>query len=117
VMTATQDQQLGYALDSQWYGIPEYTGYMREKLAKLTLADVNAAIRRHLSGRDLQVVIVTKDAKGLAEKLSADTFSAIRYEAAKPKALLDEDQVIGALKLGLRPEAITITPVDEVFAR
>ena len=66
LMTATQDQQLGYALDSRWYGIPEYTGYMREQLAKLTLADVNAAIRRHLSGKDLQVVIVTKDAKQLA---------------------------------------------------
>ena len=31
VMTATQDQQLGYALDSKWYGIPEYTAYMREQ--------------------------------------------------------------------------------------
>ncbi len=30
LMTATQDQQLGYALDSEWYGIPEFTGYMRE---------------------------------------------------------------------------------------
>ena len=26
VMTARQDQQLGYALDSQWYGIGEFTG-------------------------------------------------------------------------------------------
>jgi zinc protease len=117
VMTSTQDQQLGYALDSQWYGIPEYTGYMREKLQKLTPADVNAVVRKHLSGHDLQVVIVTKDAKGLAEKLASDTFSPIQYEASKPKALLDEDQVIGALKLGIRPESITITPVDEVFAR
>ena len=25
VMTATQDQQLGYALDSEWYGIAEFT--------------------------------------------------------------------------------------------
>ncbi len=117
VMTATQDQQLGYALDSQWYGIPEYTSYMREKLQKLTLAEVNGVIKKHLSGEDLQVVIVTKDAKGLAEKLSSDAFSSIRYEAPKPRELLDEDQVIGALKLGIRPEAITITPVEEVFAR
>jgi zinc protease len=32
LMTATQDQQLGYALDSQWYEIPEFTSYMRDKL-------------------------------------------------------------------------------------
>jgi hypothetical protein len=35
-MTATQDQQLGYALDSRWYGIGEFTAYMRGRLAKLT---------------------------------------------------------------------------------
>jgi zinc protease len=117
VMTATQDQQLGYALDSEWYGIPEFTGYMRERLAKLTLADVNAAIRKHLSGDDLQVVIITKDAKGLADTLLADTPSTIRYDAPKPQELLDEDKQIGAMKLGLRPEAVTITPLAEVFAR
>ena len=31
VMTARQDQQLGYALDSQWYGIGEFTDYMRKR--------------------------------------------------------------------------------------
>jgi zinc protease len=117
VMTATQNQQVGYALDSQWYGIPEFTTYMRDELAKLKLADVNRAIRKHLSGRDLQVVLVTKDAKGLKEKLVADRFSAITYDAPKPKAILDEDRVIGALKLGLEPKAVTTTPVEEVFAR
>jgi zinc protease len=117
VMTATQDQQLGYALDSKWYGIPEFTSYMREKLAKLTRDDVNAVIRKDLSGQDLQVVIVTKDAAGLAEKLASDAFSPITYDAPKPKLLLDEDQVIGALKLGIPREAITITPVAEVFAK
>jgi zinc protease len=117
VMTATQDQQLGYALDSQWYGIPEYTSYMRERLAKLTLAEVNAAIRRHLSGQDLQLVMVTKDAKQLAQWLASDTAPAIRYEAAKPQAVLDEDQLIAAMKLAIAPEAIRVTPVDEVFAR
>jgi zinc protease len=117
VMTATQNQQLGYALDSEWYQIPEFTGYMRERLAKLTLAEVNAAVRKHLSGENLQVVIVTKDARGLADRLLADAPTEIRYDAPKPQALLDEDKLIGSLKLGLRPEAVTITPVAEVFAR
>ncbi|HEX3582243.1 MAG TPA: insulinase family protein, partial [Thermoanaerobaculia bacterium] len=36
LMTASQDEDLGYALDSWWYGIPEYTGYMRAQYAKLT---------------------------------------------------------------------------------
>jgi zinc protease len=117
VMTSTQDQQLGYALDSKWYGTPEFTTHMRDALRKLTVEDVNAVVRKHLSAKDLQVVVVTKDAKGLAEALATDAFSAIRYDAPKPKELLDEDQVIGALKLGIPREAITITPVEEVFAR
>jgi zinc protease len=117
VMTATQDQQLGYALDSRWYGIPEYTGFMRERLAKLTLADVNAAIRKHLSGQDLQVVAITKDAKGLAEQLRNDVAPAIQYEAPKPQDVQDEDRAIAAVKLGIRPEAVRITPVDAVFAK
>ena len=117
VMTATQNQQLGYALDSKWYGVPEYTTFLRDKLGKLTLADVNAAIRRHLSANNLCVVIVTKDAKGLADKLVADEFSPIQYDAPKDAKLLEEDKVIGGLKLGIKPENLKITPVDEVFAK
>jgi len=116
VMTATQNQQLGYALDSEWYKIPEFTGYMREKLEALTLADVNAAVRKHLSGSDLSVVIVTKDAKALADTLLADTPSAVRYDAPKPE-LADEDKAIGALKFGLQQDKLEITPIAEVFAK
>ena len=117
VMTATQDQQLGYALDSKWYGIPEYTSFMRDHLAKLTLADVNAAIKKHLSGADLQVVMITKDAKGLADQLVNDVAPAIKYEAPKPPDVQDEDKAIAAVKLGIKAEAVTITPADAVFAK
>jgi zinc protease len=116
VMTATQNQQLGYALDSEWYEIPEFTSYMREKLESLTLADVNAAVRKHLSGTDLQVVIVTKDAQALAQTLLADAPASVRYDAPKPE-LADEDKAIGAIKLALQKDRVKITPIAEVFAR
>lgn len=117
VMTATQDQQIGYALDSRWYGTPEFTAYVRDGLAKLTLADVNRAIRTHLDPANLSVVVVTKDAPGLAAALAADGVSTVKYEAEKPKALLEEDARIGAEKLGVARDAIRITPVDRVFAK
>jgi zinc protease len=117
VMTATQDQQLGYAIDSKWYGIPEYTTYMRSALQKLTRADVNAAIRKHLSAKDLSAVIITKDATGLRDALVADAFSPIKYDADKPAELLAEDKVIGARKLGVTIEKVKVTPVEEVFAK
>jgi len=116
VMTARQDQQLGYALDSRWYGIPEFTSYMREGLQKLTLDQVNGAIKRHLQARNLSVVMITDDAEGLKKALVSDAFSPVKYDGQKPKELLDEDKAIGAMKLNIAAANITITPVDEVFA-
>lgn len=116
VMTATQDQQLGYALDAKWYGTPEFTQMMRDGLSRLTREQVNAAIRKHLSARNLSVVFITKDAAGLKDKLVTDAFSPIKYDAAKPQALMDEDQAIGAMKLDIRPEAVRITPAAQAFA-
>ena len=117
VMTQTQDQQVGYALDSKWYGMPDYTTYMRSQLEKLTRDDVNRALKKHLSADDLSVVIITKDAQGLKNQLVADGFSAIKYDGEKPQSLLDEDKVIGARKLGITADRIRITPVDDVFAK
>jgi zinc protease len=117
VMTARQDQQLGYALDSRWYGIPEFTSYMRDGLQKLTLDQVNAAIKRHLQTRNLSVVFITDDAEGLKKALVSDGFSPIKYDGQKPKELLEEDKVVGAMKLGIAEANVKITPVDEVFAR
>jgi zinc protease len=117
VMTATQDQRLGYALDSQWYGTVEFTQMMRDGLAKLTVADVNAAMKKHLSARNLSVVVITKDAAGLKNALVSDAFSPITYDAAKPQAVLDEDKVIGAMKLGIKPESVRITPAAQAFAQ
>lgn len=116
VMTATQDQYLGYALDSQWYGTPEFTKLMRDGLSKLTVEDLNAAIKKHLSAKNLSVVFITKDAAGLKEKLVSDAFSPIKYDGDKPKSLLDEDQVIGNMKLGIKADAVKITPATQVFA-
>lgn len=117
VMTARQDQQLGYALDSQWYGIGEFTNTVRKALQSLTVEQVNAAIKRHLAARDFSAVIITKDAAGLKQALVSDAFSPIRYDGEKPKALLDEDQVIGNLKLALDPGRVKVTPIADVFAK
>ena len=117
VKTSTANQQLGYALDSQWYGIGEYSQTMRAGLAKLTVDDVNKAIRKHINPDAMKIVIITKDAEALKQKLIADGVSTITYESEKPKELLDEDKVIGATKLGIRAENIRVVPADDVFAK
>ncbi len=117
VMTARQEDRVGYALDARWYGTAEFTAYMRDGLQRLTREQVNAAVKRHLSATDLAVVAVTKDAKALAAALLADGPSTVVYEADKPPALLEEDRRIGAMKLGIRADAVRTTRVEDVFAR
>jgi zinc protease len=117
LLTSTQGADLGTALDSRWYGIGDYVSHLRERLAKLTRADVNQAIERHLSAEKLSVVVVTKDAEGLKRQLLSPEPATIAYDAPKPPEVLAEDKVIGARKLGLTPERVRITPVAEVFAR
>lgn len=115
VMTKTQDQQLGYALDSRWYGIGDFVRTMREQLAALTVDQVNAAIRRHLSGENLLVIMVAGDAEALRSQLLGDAPATVTYDAPKPAELLAEDEIVAALPLGLTPGRVKITPVDDVF--
>jgi zinc protease len=115
VLTATQDAQLGYALDSRYYKINDYPTYMREQLAKLTLADVNRAIKQYLKSDAMRIAIVTKDAAGLREAIISNKVSPITYNAPKPKEITDEDKIIEAYKIVVKPEDVNIVPVDKVF--
>jgi zinc protease len=116
LLTANQNQRLGYALDSWWFGMGDYVDTMRAAYAKLTRDDVNNAIKKYLSARNLHVVIITKDAEGLRDTLLKDEPSSIKYDAPKPH-LADEDKVIGSYKLNLKPENVKIVNVDDVFAK
>ncbi|MGZ8867921.1 MAG: M16 family metallopeptidase [Thermoanaerobaculia bacterium] len=116
LLTANQNQRLGYALDSWWYGMGDYVETMRAAYAKLTRDDVNRAIKKYLSAKSLQVVIITKDAEGLRETLIKDGPSSIQYDAPKPE-LAEEDKVIGSYKLNLKPENVKIVNADDVFAK
>jgi len=116
VITDGQSMSLGYELDSWYYGTPEYASQMREGLQRLTLEEVNAAIRRHLSFRNLQIVMVTKDAEGLRDELLSGAVAPLTYTAEKPGELLAEDRLIAARPLPLLPERVRITPVEEIFA-
>ena len=115
VLTATQDAQLGYALDSRYYRIADFPTYMREQLAKLTLDDVNRAIKQYLKSDAMRIAIVTKDAMGLRDAILANRLSPITYNAPKPKEITDEDRIIEAYRIVVKPGDVVIVPVDKVF--
>jgi zinc protease len=115
VLTSTQGARLGYALDSRYYGTPEYTSFMRTSLSKLTLADVNRAIKRYLATDRMRIVMVTKDAEGLRDALVKGTPSPITYNSPKPADILAEDKIIEKYKVNVSPNQVVIVPVDKVF--
>jgi zinc protease len=115
VLTQTQSARLGYAMDSHYYGIPDYNSYVKSQLAKLTLADVNAAIKRHLKSDRLRIVLVTKNADSIRDAIIKNNPSPITYNSPKPKQVTDEDKVIQEYRISVKPEDIVITPVDRVF--
>jgi zinc protease len=115
VLTATQGERLGYALDSRYYGTPEYTAFMRASLSKLTLADVNRAIKQHLASDRMRIVMITKDAEGLRDAIVKGTPSPITYNSPKPADILAEDKIIEKYKVPVRPDQVVIVPVDKVF--
>lgn len=115
ILTQTQDAQLGYALDSRYYNIPDYVGHMREQLTKLTLEDVNNAIRKYLKSDSMRIVMITKDAEALREAIISGKTSPMTYNSAKPKEITDEDKVIEVYKINVKPEDVVIVPVTKVF--
>jgi zinc protease len=117
VLTKDQDAQLGYALDSRYYGLPGFTDYVRAQLAKLTLADVNRAIKKYLQVDNVKIVIVTQNAQAFKDAALANKPSPISYTSAPPKEILDEDKLIESYKLNFNPRRVEVIPVDQVFQK
>jgi zinc protease len=115
VLTQTQSARLGYALDSRYYGIPDYNSYIKAELAKLTLADVNAAIRRHLKSDRMRIVVVTKNGEAFRDAIVKNTPARITYNSPKPKDILEEDKIIQQYKIAVKPEDVVLVPVTRVF--
>jgi len=115
ILTQTKDAELGYALDSKYYGIANFNEYMKSQLAKLTLADVNKAIKTHLASNKMRVVMITKDAEALRDEIVGNKPATISYASPKPKEITDEDQIIFTYPIPVKAADVTITPIERVF--
>jgi len=115
ILTKTKSAELGYAIDSAYYGMPEYNQYLKTSLAKLTVDDVNRAVKKYLHSDDLRIVGIAKDAAGIKGALTSAAATPIHYNSPKPQDVLDEDKTVESWPLGLKPEDVTIVPVGTVF--
>jgi len=115
VLTKAQDEQLGYALDSKYYDIPNFNDYVRGALAKLTLEDVNRVIKKYFQADNVKIVVVTKDAEAFKQAAMSNKASPISYTQPPPKDVLDEDKIIESYKLAFNPKGAQVLPVEQVF--
>jgi len=115
LLIKTKQAELGYAIDSLYYGIPDYNTYVRNALAKLTVKDVDEAIRRHLDTKELRIVAVAQNCEELKKKLSSNALSPMTYNSPKPEEVVEEDKVVERWRIELKPESIQIVPVASMF--
>jgi zinc protease len=115
ILTKTQDRQLGYAMDSEYYDIGEFTGTIAAALKKLNADDVNRVIDKYLQSDNIKFVFITNDAEDMKQRLAGNAISEIVYSAEKPAELLQEDKIIEKYDLKFKPENIDIIPVESVF--
>jgi len=113
----TDERELGWAIDGAFYGDPQFLAHYRDALASVTVAQVNAALKRHLDPDKLHIVAVGPDAEGLARALRSGDPSAPRYPGVPPRGTEEADRRITGLDLGLRPEDVEVVEPSALFAK
>jgi len=115
----TLSRRLGYAIDDIFYGMPDggFLELLRPELDKLTLEEVNAAIKKHLQCDNMWVVFITKDAEALKQAIVNNEPSPKTYPEETPQSVLDEDKLIEAYPLNVPEENVHIINISEVLEK
>ncbi|OON68803.1 M16 family metallopeptidase [Hymenobacter sp. CRA2] len=103
----TPAKQLGFLLDSKFYGRKDWLSELDGQLAKLTLDDVNKAIKKYWQVQNMYVTVVTDDseAQPLADVLKNNTPSPMSYakvvREGLPKEVVAEDAQVASFKVNV----------------
>lgn len=112
-------EQLGWLMDSGFYGRTNYLAELDALLAKVTLEEVNAALRKHWQTDDFFVTIVTdtSEAQPLADALINNTPSPMTYSnlvaAGLSDAIKAEDEVVATYPLNVKK--VTVVESGDTF--
>ncbi len=106
--------KLGYRIDDSFYGIENHLQTLKEKLAKLTLEEVNRAAKKYIQTENLVIVMVVPDAKRFKETLISGKPTPVNYGGIeKSKEILEEDKIIERYPLNIKE--VEIVPVENLF--
>jgi zinc protease len=113
------DQQLGYLMDSKVYGRENYIEELGVLLSKLTLDDVNNAIKKYFQINNMKITIVTdvSETEPLAESLKNNLSSPMSYsdlvKAGLSEDILSEDTATENFPLNVKN--VTIVDSKDTF--
>jgi zinc protease len=117
--TQTPEKQLGFLMDSKIYGRTDYIKEMDDLLAKLTLEDVNTAIKKYWQTQDMFITVVTdvSEAEELAKSIEKSLPSPMSYsnslKEVLSKDILAEDEIVS--KYPLNVKFVTIFRSSDTF--
>ena len=112
-------EQLGYLMDSRFYGRKDFIKEMDKLLADLKPEDVNKAIKKYLQINNMFVTIVTdkSEVAPLKESLLNNNNSPMSYSDALksglPKEVLAEDEEVSRFRLNIK--SVDIIKSEETF--
>ena len=112
-------QQLGWLMDSRFYGRTDYLAELDTLLEQATLEQVNAAIRKYWQTDSMFVTIVTDkgEAQPLADSLINNTTSPMSYsdlvKSGLPPEVLADDATVADYHLNIKK--VTIVPSADTF--
>ena len=104
---STPADQLGYLMDSKFYGRQDYIKELDKLLSEVTREDVNNAVKKYLQVENMYIAIVTdkSEAEPLANALKNNDPSPMSYsnlvKENLPKEILAEDEEVAKYKLNI----------------
>lgn len=115
LLATSLDRQLGYAIDSKFYGMDgDYLANLQAEVRKTTREKVNALLKKYIDPEYLEIVVVTPDPERFKKELASSECK-IHYAAGvtMPQAVLDEDVQIAQHKIPL--ERIEVVDSEQLF--
>jgi zinc protease len=110
----TVSRRLGYEMDGAFYKRASLVTELDRRLPRMTVEQVNAAVRRNLQTPGFKVAIVTRDADSMRATLLSGQPTLLNYDTkGTPEAILSEDKQIAAFPL--KDTNVKIVPVGEMF--
>ena len=109
-------RRLAYTLEATASGLPDPLKTLADRLAALTLEDVNAAIKRHIRPDDLQIVAVSGEADALRQQLIEQAVTPIVYADTTPDdKQAKRDAEIAASGIDVPAQRARVVPAQGFF--